>query len=321
MTPDDFEAVVAEAALSPNVHNTQPTLWRRIDARTIALLEAPDRTLPHGDPTGRDVAASHGAAAEGFILAASIRGFAVRPAPALEGEVGRLLIDDAATPDPLAPFLTRRRTYRGKFTTDRMQGALTDLTVAAPDLTLLTRAEDINHIARLNDIASLKGFRNNAFRAELLSWMRLSPRHPRWSEDGLNARAMEMSSLEATGAGIALRPGVFDILDGLGLGPVLTGEAAVVNSAAAVALLHRPAGEAPFETGRAWHRAWLEMTRLGLTAAPMTVLADDTDTAADLSAHFDLPSDRRLITVFRLGRAPDGSLPPPVRRPLKDVII
>ena len=202
-----------------------------------------------------------------------------------------------------------------------MQGALTDLTVAAPDLTLLTRAEDINHIARLNDIASLKGFRNNAFRAELLSWMRLSPRHPRWSEDGLNARAMEMSSLEATGAGIALRPGVFEILDGLGLGPVLTGEAAVVNSAAAVALLHRPAGEAPFETGRAWHRAWLEMTRLGLTAAPMTVLADDTDTAADLSAHFDLPSDRRLITVFRLGRAPDGSLPPPVRRPLKDVII
>lgn len=44
MTPDLFSALVADACLSPNVHNIQPTRWRLVDATTIALIAAPAKT-------------------------------------------------------------------------------------------------------------------------------------------------------------------------------------------------------------------------------------------------------------------------------------
>jgi len=320
MRPETFAAVVADAALSPNVHNIQPTAWRRIDDFTVAAIQASGRTLPVGDPSGRDVAASHGAAVEGFILAASLRGLAMSPTLPADGEIARLTVTETAAPDPLAPFLTRRRTYRGRFTSDRAETALDALVQAAPDLTVLRDRDDIGQIARLNDRASLRAFRHSGFRAELLAWMRLSPRHPRWSVDGLNARAMEMSGVEALGAGLVLRPGLFELLDRLGLAGALTGEAAVVNSSAAVALFYRPADEAAFDTGRRWHRVWLEMTRLGLSAAPMTVLADDEAAASALAARFGQPPGARLITAFRIGRVADEALPPSARRAVADLI-
>ncbi|MNH48900.1 hypothetical protein D3C73_04540 [compost metagenome] len=321
MTPETFAAIVADAALSPNVHNIQPTVWRRIDEMTVAAVQAPGRTLPVGDPSGRDVAASHGAAVEGFILAASLRGLGLSVTAPAEGEIARLTVTETAAADPLAPFLTRRRTYRGRFTTDRAEAALDALAQAAPDLIVLRDRVEIDHVARLNDQASLKTFRDGGFRAELLAWMRLSPRHPRWSIDGLNARAMEMSGVEALGAGLVLKPGVFEVLDRLGLAGALTGEAAVVKSSAAVALFHRPADEPPFETGRRWHRVWLNMARQGLSAAPMTVLADDETAASALAARFGRPQDARLITVFRIGKVADAALPPPARRATPDLIV
>lgn len=320
MTPETFAAIVADAALSPNVHNIQPTQWRRIDDATVAAIQAPGRTLPVGDPSGRDVAASHGAAVEGFILVAGRHGLGMSLAPPADDEVARLTVAEAAGPDPLAPFLTRRRTYRGPFTADRAETALDALALAAPDLTLLRDRAAIAQIARLNDQASLTAFRHGGFRAELLAWMRLSPRHPLWSVDGLNARAMQMSGLEALGAGFVLRPGLFEMLDRLGLAGALTGEAAVVKSSAAVALFHRPADEPPFETGRRWHRVWLEMTRQGLSAAPMTVLADDTAAASALAARFGHHPGARLITAFRMGRVADDALAPPARRAVGDLI-
>lgn len=321
MTPETFAAIVADAALSPNVHNIQPTVWRRIDDDTVAVMQAPGRTLPVGDPTGRDVAASHGAAVEGFVLAASLRGLSLSLTAPANGEIARLAVTDASASDPLAPFLTRRRTYRGHFTTDRAEAALDALAKAASDLTVLRDRTDIENIARLNDLASLKGFRDSRFRAELLAWMRLSPRHPCWSVDGLNARAMEMSGVEALGAGLVLKPGVFELFDRLGLAGALTGEAAVVKSSAAVALFHRPVAETPFETGRRWHRVWLEITRQGLTAAPMTVLTDDPAAASALATRFGQPPGARLITAFRIGRVADNALPPPARRSVADLIV
>jgi hypothetical protein len=186
---------------------------------------------------------------------------------------------------------------------------------------VLRERDDIDHVARLNDQASLKGFRDGGFRAELLAWMRLSPRHPCWSVDGLNVRAMEMSGVEALGAGLVLKPGVFELFDRLGLAGALTGEASVVKSSAAVALFHRPVAETPFETGRRWHRVWLEITRQGLTAAPMTVLADDPAAASALATRFGQPPGARLITVFRIGRVADDALPPPARRSVADLIV
>lgn len=321
MTPETFAEIVADAALSPTAHNVQPTLWRRIDAGTVAVLQAEGRTLPVGDPTGRDVAASHGSAVEGFLIAAGARGLGFTVQAGEEGEVARLRATGPVAPDPLATVLRTRRTWRGKFTSSPSPGMLDALANAGPDLTILSKADEIAAVASLNDTASLKGFRNAAFRAELLAWMRLSRRDPLWSVDGLNAEAMSMSALEAFGAGVALRPGVFEALDAVGLAGALTGEAEVVRSAAAVALFHRSVNEAPFDTGRRWHRVWLEMTRLGLSAAPMTVLADDPDADAAVAARFGRPAGGRLVTAFRVGVVAAEALPPPARRSVDDLIV
>jgi len=321
MTPEVFAEIIADAALSPTAHNIQPSLWRRIDAETVAVLQAEGRSLPVGDPTGRDLGASHGSAVEGFMIAASARGLGFAVEVGEGQEIVRLRATGAVQPDPLAAFLRTRRTWRGRFAAKPTDERLERLAALAPDLTLVSGADGVAKIARLNDTASLEGYRNQAFRAELLAWMRLSRRHPLWAVDGLNAEAMTMSAMEALGAGIVLRPGVFELLDRLRLCGALTGEAEVVHSAAAVALFHRPAEEAAFETGRRWHRVWLEMARLGLSAAPMTVLADDPAATAAVAASFGCPEGARLVTVFRLGLVPDEDLPAPARRPLKALIV
>lgn len=130
-----------------------------------------------------------------------------------------------------------------------------------------------------------------------------------------------MSAIEAAGAGLVLRPGVFEGLDRIGLAGALVAEAAVVRSASAIALFHRPAGEAPFETGRRFHRVWLGFTQVGLSASPMAVLADDVEARARVQADFGIGDDRRLITAFRLGVAPARDLTPKPRLPLDTLIV
>ncbi|WP_426017092.1 hypothetical protein [Brevundimonas sp. DWR2-3-1b1] len=315
-----FRALVAEAALSPSVHNTQPTRWRLTRDGRVQVLEDESRRLPVGDPEGRDLNISHGSAVEGFCLAAERRGLTV--------DVGRdgsnvaeLTVRPGEVSDPLAAHLTERRTYRGKFEGGQAAHAALARLERSDDLIVLQTPQPVAELARLYDEASLRWFRNAAYRAELLSWMRLSRRHPSWSLDGLNAEAMEMSGIEAAGAGVVLRPGVFETLDRVGLSGALVAEAAVVRSASAIALFHRPANEAPFDTGRRFHRAWLGFTQAGLSAAPMAVLADDVDARACVKADFDIGSDRRLITAFRLGIAPARDLAPKPRLGLDALIV
>jgi hypothetical protein len=323
MTPADLEALVAEANLAPSVHNTQPTRWRIEPDGRILVLEDAARRLPVGDPTGRDAQVSHGAAIEGFALACGARGRAVVVDPVTEPTVqglravARLTLAGEAHADPLRRLVPLRRTYRGAFVRSdaRVDGLIAD------DVTLVTDVRAMADIARLNDEASLRTFRDAPYRAELVSWMRLSSRHPNWSLDGLNAEAMEMSSFEAAGAGFVLRPRVFEIVDGLGLARLLTGEIRVVRSAAAIVLFHRPIGEDPMQTGRRFYRLWLEFAALGLSAAPMAVLADDPVARDALSTRCGLPRHRQLITAFRLGVAPTRDLSPKPRLPARQLIV
>lgn len=313
-----FETLVAEAALAPSVHNIQPTRWRLSEGGVTVLADS-TRTLPVGDPEGRDVVVSHGCAVEGLVLAAGARGLSVRVASTPEG-VAALSFEAGGEADPLAALLPRRRTYRGRFQPPTPTTRDLCLALNGPDLTLVDDPTRIADLAALYDEASLRWFRNAAYRAELVSWMRLSRRHPGWARDGLNAQAMEMSGFEAAGAGLVLRPGVFEALDRIGAARTLVAEAPVVRTAGAIALFHRPVGEDPFETGRRFHRLWLGFTEKGLSASPMAVLADDAEASSILAAEFGLGADRRLITAFRLGVAPERRLAPKPRLPFAELI-
>lgn len=320
MTPDLLRELVALARFSPSVHNVQPTRWRLAEDGAVMVLDAPDRRLPAGDPTGRDALASHGAAVEGFAIAASQRGLATSVSAAPDA-VARLDFEEGAAPDPLAPFLTARRTFRGRFLPGQGEEALEALSREAPELRLVTARDAVAEVAALNDAASLRAFRDRAFRLELLSWMRLSRRHPDWSRDGLNAEAMQMSAIQARGAGLVLRPGPFELLDRLGLAGAMTAEAAVVRSSLALAVLAAPDEEPPFETGRRWHRLWLSITKAGLAAAPMTILGDDREAASAVGRLAQVPPGQRVVTVMRMGVAPPGGLAEPARLPADELIV
>jgi len=61
LTPDDEELLLRAAAAAPSVHNTQPWLLATSAAR-VDVFADPSRRLRHGDPHGRSMLVSVGAA-------------------------------------------------------------------------------------------------------------------------------------------------------------------------------------------------------------------------------------------------------------------
>jgi hypothetical protein len=319
----DRLALVAAANRAPSVHNIQPARYRFDDERTITLLEDPKRRLFVGDPKGSDNQKSLGAGLEGLALALSERGIGLETGPATgEHEAVRVALSTGAKPDPLAQFAETRASWRGAFAprADADRAALARLAEACPDLRIIEASDAVAELAKLYDQVSLEVVRAPAYRAELLSWMRLSKKQPGYARDGLNAEHMALSQFEAFAAGIVLG-GAFPALDGVGLAGALMAEASKVKSAAGVALFHRPIAEPELETGRRFYRVWLEIERAGLALCPMSVLADVPHSAARLLAEAGLGADRKLVTAFRIGRRPPGAhVAPRARLPAAELI-
>ncbi|MEM7723203.1 MAG: nitroreductase family protein [Pseudomonadota bacterium] len=324
MTPDLFRSLVARASLAPSVHNVQPALWR-LDGEDILLIEDATRRLNAADPTGHDAAISLGAAYEGLRLAAAEEGLIshIDRSPGTLGDqqvVARITLTDGGTPDPLSAVVEARQSWRGAFALPTSEDRQSVRQLAAEDSAVLVTPDQIATVAALNDRASYRFMVQNTFRAELLSWMRLRPGHPRWSIDGLNAQALRLGLAERLGAGIVMGA-AFPVLRRLGLAAPLLAEAPKTRGAAGILVLHRPAEEDPFESGRAFYRAWLRMEAAGLGAAVMAALADDAEAARDIRALAGIPEDRRIVSAFRIGRRPPHDQVPRARRPLEELIV
>lgn len=324
MTPDVLTRVVAAALASPSVHNVQPARWR-IDGAALVLLEDTVRRLAVGDPQAHDAAISIGAAAEGAAIAASREGLAAQ-VERLEGEdasglrrVARLTFTPGAAPDPLLSVLETRASWRGAFAPVTPDTRAAAQALAGEDRSVVTDAATIADIAALYDRASFGIMRSDGFRAELRHWMRLKQSHPDWARDGLNAAAMQLSGLEATAAGAVLGP-LFGPLAAIGLAPTLLAEAKGFANAAGVVLFHRAADEDPFNSGRAFHRLWLEIDAGGLGGNVLAALADDPAAAVHLCEKFGIGAGRRLVSAFRIGRRAGKGFPR-ARLPLAEVLL
>lgn len=325
-----LRTLAAEANRAPSVHNTQPARFALDGTGHILVLADLSRHLTVGDPTGRDMGLSCGAALEGLVMALATRGMGVTVediwAQNIDWHAGyrlaaRLTLTGEATSSPLATWTEKRFTWRGAFSPVAAEtlASLENWAKQTGDVTFAGGREALSFIAGLNDTASLAIMRERAFRDELVAWMRLSPKHPAYTVDGLNLDALRMGRLEGAAAGKVLASPLFDILDRLGLGKPLVSEAGKTMTAAACLLFHRPDGESPVETGRAFYRFWLDFTRFGLAGWPMAVLADVPAAAEALRQRFPLPSGHRLINVLRVGTAP--SILPKYRLPASDIVL
>jgi nitroreductase len=328
MSHDTQEALVREAMRAPSVHNVQPARWRFEPGGDLVLFRAIGRELPVADPTGHDLRASLGAAFEGMTLALSRMGLAladvrVETETLADGcvPVLRARLTAAAAPDPLAEFVSVRRSYRGNFlpATDATRHAIAAL--ARDDARILADPAQIARIAKLHDVATWHFESQRAYHAELWSWLRLDPSDPLYKRDGLNADCLALSSAERVGARLALRPPVFRLLSALGVARSLVSESAQVKSAAAVILFAPLASLDAFDVGRSFYRLWLEITRAGLHAAPMSATADHAPAREALARAHELPYDRRIANVLRVGRAPGGRVAESPRLPVREFIV
>lgn len=317
MDPSQFDRIVRQARLAPSVHNVQPARWRQVDW-SIEIWCDTSVQLAVADPTGRDAALSCGAALEATVLAMGAEGIGTevtdlwgQPGEGDLRPVARIEQRGAAKPDALSSQMEARFTHRGRFGARRLRDW------ARSDMVLVSDATTIAWLADLNDATSLNALRDEAFRAELLEWMRLTPAHPRHGRDGMSREAMRMSGIVAR-----MTPKVLGRwwvwLDRFGLTRSATAEASATRSAAAVVCFHRPKGESPVETGRAYLRMWLEATARGMAGWPMAALSDDAGANAAIVERMGLKADRELIQVLRFGEALE-EMPARARRPLAEL--
>lgn len=234
--------------------------------------------------------------------------------------VARLMLAAGGTADPLAAAIAGRQSWRARFrpADAALEQALGQL-MSQPDLAIVAPGPLVCEIAELGDRAGFHFLSQDEHRRELLAWMRLSRKDPRYDRDGLNAEAMALGPVEAAGASLVLGP-LFPLLNRLRLAERLTRERAKTETGA-IALFHRPADEDPLETGRAFYRAWLAMAACGLAACPISVLADWPASNALLVARHPLPAARRLVNVFRIGLAASRGSQRRARLPVAELIV
>jgi len=332
-----FVEFVEEACLAPTVHNTQPARWRRGKDSSFVLCGDRNRMIPAADPAGRDWRLSIGAHFEGLALAVAARGLhaeaqfssahvAVEPETAerIHQEVARIVFRSVPASEGSKQHLPirSRASWRGGFVTSNEEA---DTDVAAfsklrDDCVLVTNRTEVAQIAKLGDAAAMHFLRDDEHRLELVAWLRLLKSHPNYFADGLNREAMSLSLLESFGAAIVLGP-AFATLDSMGLAAPLLSEHSKTSAASAIVLFHRPKGEDPFEMGRAFYRAWLDMELCGLVGCPISVLADCPETNGQLSTQHHIPQTRELVSVFRVGRPTGKRSISHARLPLDEVIV
>lgn len=325
MSNAPLRRLVEAASAAPSVHNVQPARWR-IEGDALLLLEDMTRRLAVGDPIGNDAEISLGAAAEGLRLAASREGLqAIEDRAGLPDAgdglraIARYRFAPGGAPDPLSDWLETRASWRGDFAERSDADRMTAQALAGDDAIIVTDPDALASLGRLFDRASYGFMRDDDFRRELRGWMRLRRGDPRWAVDGLNAEAMALSRAEAAGAGLVLGS-LFGPLDRLHLAPILLAEGRKVAQAAAVLLFHRPRAEHPFDSGKRFHRLWLEIEQAGMGAAVLAALADDRDAASMLAADHAIPAGHRLVSAFRIGRRPGTSFAR-ARLPLEAVLV
>lgn len=320
ISDEDLLACIARAALAPSIHNTQPARWLR-DGAVLSLCCDTDVGLRVADPTGYGAALSCGAALEAMVLSLSAIGLGAdieltdHVCTPLRGRVALAhLTLREGTEDRLHRHLEARFTWRGGFA----EGQPDLFGWSCRDTRLVVDAQSRAWLAERNDAASYDILQDAAFRAELLRWMRLSPRHPRAGLDGMDRAALRMTAAQARALPLGMGR-LWGVLRALGQARGLTAETEMTLTAPVIVLFFRDKNENPLQSGRAYLRLCLEAVSLGLAGWPMAALSDHPEICAETCAAFGITADQRLVQAIRFGK-PTGAPPPRARRPLAELL-
>jgi len=362
-SPELLHELVLLASRSPSPHNTQP--WSpRIVEGAIEVAIVPSRTLPAGDPTFRDVIMSLGAWIESVSIGAAEAGYTVdvEVLPALsqldslpvrgpadaDRPVFRVTLASSspdAAPSTAGTFTSddvrNRRVYRGALVGRADVFSNLDPLQLPPWLSL--RALDDRAMKQLSTLGIAFTASRATIANELLHWLRLDPRHPRYDLDGMTDEMLVMPRPLARIAApftrtsrlrdplVALAGPVARLLEGVARdAPLPTGMAdevgapthhvLVANSRAAgiddilsitEAMDSRIGVTEPhaLEAGRVLQRLWLHAHRQGVAISPHSELIDSPAAHGALRKRLGLSRSDVALSVFSAGVAQARQIP------------
>lgn len=310
-------AVLAREA--PSVHNTQP--WSFVAAgRSLVVRADWTRQLSVLDPTGRQLLMSCGCAVLNARVGFAVSGTGVTVDRAVDGAraavVATLRADDGEPADPtlaaLNEAIPRRHTNRRRFAPEAVDPAVVERlqdAAAAEGAVLheVVSEDDRLAVARLSQLADRLENEDPAYRAELRRWTTDDDLRP----DGVPAFAVPARD-DAARDDVPVRD--FDAR-GSGALPPLT--ASSLNQTMFLLGTRADSPAAWARAGEALQRVWLEVTRAGLVASPLTQVVEQPLTRAELRTALRLGMYPHVL--LRVGRA--APTPATRRRRLSDLLV
>jgi len=294
---------------APSAHNTQPWVLRYGTDR-VELRYDPDRALPTGDPTSRDLLLSLGALVEAVLIVASSVEIPIEFEPSVDlaaHAVGAFVHAGEQYRTPFTPDdLTRRRTSRLPYAPGRLDAD--DVAAASAEIPPETAIHELPtaDLVELFRKADRHMYESPGVVGELRVWLRLNPRDPRYELDGLSYDCLALSRFEAFAVGLLLRPRVYPLVRSSGLHKQFSSAATALLEREGSALVLVGPADAPEQLvghGRALHRVWLALTRRGLYTHPLSQIIDCPATERELSARLGVDDGLCPLSVFRVGRS------------------
>jgi nitroreductase len=299
------------AALAPSVHNTQP--WRLVvTGDALEIRSDLRRRLTVLDPRARQLMISCGCALFNARVAVAAAGFepAVErfPDPEQPDLLARVSLGAARDWVPIATLdgaIDDRRTNRRAFADEALPPAVIhDLVRTARRengyLIPIATPEHRAAAAELSRLAGRLQASDDAYLDELRRWTTDDPRRG----DGVQAASVPYAGpLSDAADALPIRP--FDV-SGMGWLPASSGSDANQCLLLLAAVDDDPDGW--LTTGEALERVWLELTRLGYAASPLTQAVEVASTHERLRASLELDLYPQIL--LRVGLAPQAARTP-----------
>jgi hypothetical protein len=308
---DVLQQAASRAALAPSVHNTQP--WRfSVTGDSLEIRSDMMRRLKVLDPRARQLTISCGCAlfnARVAIAAAGFEPIVTRfPDPESPDLLARVSVGDPRTWVPIGALDTAiddRRTNRRAFALEPVPASVVhDLVVAARSengyLVPITTPEHLASTAELSRLADRIQGDDPDYLAELRAWTTDDPRR----RDGVQAATVPYAGvLSDVHDEVPIRS--FDVR-GMGWLP----SSSHSDSTQCLVLLAAVDDDVEWwlRTGEALERVWLELTRHGYAASPLTQVVETVQTRERLRAALEIDLCPQIL--LRVGLAPQAMQTP-----------
>lgn len=316
---DDFKFLVQQAVKAPSGHNTQPWKFHR-DGSVVEIHPDFDRKLPVVDPDNRELFVSLGCAAENFCLAAQTKGYESTVSVGDTGVITILLTEDSGVkPSPLFEQIDMRQINRSIYTGEEIApDALKKLQFVHSEKGVSVhyyahQTEQFNDIEQCVFQGNIRQMQNEAFKAELKSWMRFNKKHQDQTLDGLSYAVFGAPNVPRWMAEPIMSMAVNTKAQN-------RADRKKIESASHLVLFttRENSRREWVDLGRTLQRFLLTATELGIAHAYLNQPNEQPEIAAEMAKTLDLDGEYPTI-LLRIGYGKQQAYSK--RRPVEDVII